>query len=51
VFDEWRHLDTLKSEEDLHAFEPPRQMLAFDLDTYHLLAKYLAKGQLQVMQF
>jgi DNA polymerase-3 subunit epsilon len=51
VFDQWRHLDTLKSEEDLHAFEPPRQMLAFDLDTYHLLAKYLARGQLQVMQF
>ncbi|CAN1530434.1 DNA polymerase III epsilon subunit, exonuclease domain [Methylophilaceae bacterium] len=49
VFDQWRHLDTLKSEEAFYAFEPPKQLLAFDLDTYHLLAKHLAKGKLTVM--
>jgi DNA polymerase III subunit epsilon len=51
VFDQWRHLDTLKSEEEMLAFSPPRQLLAFDVDTYHLLAKYLAKAHVQVMDF
>lgn len=51
IFDQWRHLDTLKSEDEIHAFDQPMQALAFDLDTYHLLAKYLAKGNLEVMDF
>lgn len=51
IFDQWRHLDTLKSEDEIYAFDQPRQALAFDLDTYHLLAKHLAKGNLNVIDF
>ncbi len=51
VFDQWRHLDTLKSEDEFYAFDQPRHSLAFDLDTYHLLSKHLAKGHLNVIDF
>lgn len=51
IFDQWRHLDTLKSEEEMNSYEQPRQSLAFDLDTYHLLKKYLSKEHLQVINF
>jgi DNA polymerase-3 subunit epsilon len=51
VFDQWRHLDTLRSEVELYEFGESKQLLAFDLDTYHLLAKQLSKGHLNVINF
>jgi DNA polymerase-3 subunit epsilon len=49
VFDQWRHLDTLKSEIELHELDQSKQSLAFDLDTYHLLAKHLSKGSAHII--
>jgi DNA polymerase-3 subunit epsilon len=51
VFDQWRHLDTLRSEVELYEFGETKQLLAFDLDTYHLLAKQLSKGHFNVINF
>ena len=49
VFDQWRHIDTLKSEDELYALGTSKQTLAFDLDTYHLLAKHIAKNNLDLI--
>jgi DNA polymerase-3 subunit epsilon len=49
VFDQWRHIDTLKSEDELYALSTSKQTLAFDLDTYHLLAKHIAKNNLDLI--
>jgi len=51
VFDQWRHLDTLKSEIELYEFSESKQLLAFDLDTYHLLSKQLTKGHFNIINF
>jgi hypothetical protein len=49
VFDQWRHIDTLKSEDELYALGDAKQTLAFDLDTYHLLAKHISKSNLEII--
>ena len=51
VFDQWRHLDTLRSEIELDEFSESKQLLAFDLDTYHLLSKQLTKGHFNIINF
>ena len=51
VFDQWRHLDTLRSEIELYDFSESKQLLAFDLDTYHLLSKQLTKGHFNIINF
>jgi DNA polymerase-3 subunit epsilon len=42
VFDQWCHVATVHSEEDLDDVRQSRQTLAFDLDIYHLLVQRLA---------
>lgn len=42
VFDQWCHLGTARSDADWAEFDPPKQALAFDLDTYRLLQRHLA---------
>ena len=43
VFDQWCHVATVHSAEDLDDVRQSRGGLAFDLDIYHLLIKHLAK--------
>lgn len=42
VFDQWCHLATVHNEAELHALASERHPMAFDLDTYRLLAKRLS---------
>jgi DNA polymerase-3 subunit epsilon len=42
VFDQWCHVATVHSAEDLDDVRQSRQALAFDLETYRVLAKRLA---------
>lgn len=42
VFDQWCHVATVHSAEDLDDVRESRQALAFDLDTYQVLVKRLA---------
>jgi DNA polymerase-3 subunit epsilon len=42
VFDQWCHLATVHNEAELHALASERHPIAFDLDTYRLLAKRLS---------
>jgi len=51
IFDQWRHLDTLKNEIDMYDFEESKKILAFDLDTYHLLSRHLSNGHANVINF
>jgi len=51
IFDQWRHLDTLKNEIDMYDFKESKQILAFDLDTYQLLSRHLSNGHANVINF
>jgi len=44
VFDHWCHLATVQDDADLHEVLSNRQAMAFDVDTYGLLRKWLAAG-------
>ncbi len=44
VFDHWCHLATVQDEADLYEVLSSRQPMAFDVDTYGLLRKWLAAG-------
>jgi DNA polymerase-3 subunit epsilon len=49
VFDQWCHLATVQSEDDLHeVLQGKTPVLAFDLDTYRLAIKHLLPGDKQV---
>jgi DNA polymerase III subunit epsilon len=43
VFDQWCHLGTVRDDAELEHTLCAHSALAFDLDTYHLLVKYLAQ--------
>lgn len=51
IFDQWRHLDTVKSEIDIYDFKESKTSLAFDLDTYHLLLRHLSRDHVNVINF
>jgi DNA polymerase III subunit epsilon len=46
VFDHWCHLGTVRDDAELEHTLSADSTLAFDLDTYRLLLKYLAKPSL-----
>lgn len=43
VLDRWCYLGTVRSEEELHELTASRTAPAFDLDTYRILTRFLAK--------
>jgi DNA polymerase-3 subunit epsilon len=45
VLDQWCHLGTVRSEEDLHALQDRAPRPLFDLDTYRILTRYLFNGK------
>lgn len=53
IFDRWCHLASVRTLEELHSFQEQfasnsgARPLAFDLDTYKMLQKYLAKPQVR----
>jgi DNA polymerase-3 subunit epsilon len=55
LFEQWSHLATVHSDEDLHeALHSRSEPLAFNLDTYRLALKYLlgpGKGHLKLLEF
>lgn len=51
VFDQWRFLHTVKNEIDMYDLKESKQILAFDLDTYHLLSRYISKNHANVISF
>jgi len=55
LFDQWCHLATVHSDEELHeALHSRGEPLAFNLDTYRLALKHLlvrGKGQLKLLEF
>lgn len=55
LFDQWCHLATVHSEEELHEARQSRHsLLAFDLDTYRLAMKHLlpgGKGNMEILEF
>jgi len=51
IFDQWRHLDTLKNEIAMYDFKESKQILAFDLDTYQVLSRHLSNGHANVIHF
>jgi DNA polymerase III subunit epsilon len=46
IFDQWCHLGTVRDDAELEQALSTRDSLAFDLDTYRLLIKYIAKPSL-----
>jgi DNA polymerase-3 subunit epsilon len=51
VFDQWCHLATVQSEDDLHeVLQGKTPVLAFDLDTYRLAIKHLLPSGKQVAE-
>ena len=54
VFDQWCHLATVRDEAELEDALSSKKTLAFDLDTYRLLLKYLipsAISDLELIRF
>jgi DNA polymerase-3 subunit epsilon len=55
LFDQWCHLATVQSDDELHAALQSRSdLLAFDLDSYRLALKHLlpsAKAQPEILKF
>ena len=49
IFDQWRFLDTVKDEIDMYDFKESKEILAFDLDTYHLLLRHLSNDRANVI--
>lgn len=49
IFDQWRYLDTLNNEIDMYDFKESNKILAFDLDTYHLLSRYISNSNTNVI--
>jgi DNA polymerase-3 subunit epsilon len=45
VLDQWCHLGTVRSEEELHALQDGAPRPRFDLDTYKILSRYLLGGK------
>jgi DNA polymerase-3 subunit epsilon len=45
VLDRWCHLGTVKDEADLRALQEDLPQPLFDLDTYHILSRYLLRDR------
>lgn len=45
VLDQWCHLGTVRSEEELHALQDGAPRPLFDFDTYKILSRYLLSGK------
>lgn len=45
VLDQWCHLGTVRSEEELHELQEGAPRPLFDLDTYKILTRYLLNGK------
>jgi DNA polymerase-3 subunit epsilon len=45
VLDQWCHLGTVRSEEELHALQDGAPRPPFDFDTYKILSRYLLGGK------
>lgn len=45
VLDQWCHLGTVRSEEELHALQDGAPRPLFDFDTYKILSRYLLGGK------
>lgn len=45
VLDQWCHLGTVRSEDELHDLQDGAQRPRFDLDTYKILTRYLLNGK------
>lgn len=50
VFDQWCHLGTVNNENDLAELMQTRTVFAFDLDSYKLLLKMLAKSNIELIK-
>ena len=50
VFDQWCHLGTVNNEADLAELMQTRTVFAFDLDSYKLLLKMLAKPNIELIK-